>query len=442
MGKSDSCHPETPGCLPRPGGQAGSFHGILESYLRAIQARLRPGTVAVYRSKLRQFIRYLQSQHPGLGVEELDRPVIEAWFRHLAEKVPPLLNGTRRHTIIAVRSFLDRIYGWGWVEVPLHSLIVKTDLPPEDRRLPRPLPQDVDEALRAKLQATGDLLSMALLFQRATGMRMGELCDLELEALEELDGNRWQIRVPLGKLHTERVVPLDQEGAELFRKIREARGARHPLPHPETGKPTRFLLLWPGNGKHHLREKLRRTLACACKAARLKDRVTSHRFRHTYATELLRNGISLPALAKILGHRSIEMTLQYAHLVQEDVWRQYDNARESMKSRYVIPASSPGRLPHQGDRADIHDLLMELIARLEGLRRDKQVKDGPKVIRVLERLRRVAGDLRNVVRQQPGQARPRTSGEEERTAGSQNAKPKGGARARPCKLRPRGPLGR
>jgi site-specific recombinase XerD len=354
----------------------------------------------VYRSKLRQFIRYLESQHPGLGLDELDRPVIEAWLRHLAEKVPPLRNGTRRDAIIAVRAFLDRIYGWGWVEAPLHSLILKTDLPPEDTRLPRPLSQEVDQALRAELQAAGDLLSMALLLQRATGMRLGELCDLELAALEEIEGNRWQIRVPLGKLHTERIVPLDQKGAELFRKIRQARGVRPPLPHPETGKPTQFLLLWPGNRKQHVREKLQRSLACACKAARVTQRVTSHRFRHTYATELLRNGISLPALAKILGHRSIEMTLQYAQLVQEDVWRQYENARESMKSRYVIPASSPfpGQLPHQGDRPDIRDLLRALIARLEGLRRDKQVKDGSKVIRVLERLRRVARDLANVVR--------------------------------------------
>ena len=129
MGKSDSCHPETPGCVHRPGGQAGSFHEILESQLRAIQARLRPGTVAVYRSKLKQFIRYLESQHPGLGVDELDRPVIEGWLRHLAERVPALGFKARRESIITVRSFLNRMQESDCPHVPARPLILQSDLP-------------------------------------------------------------------------------------------------------------------------------------------------------------------------------------------------------------------------------------------------------------------------------------------------------------------------
>lgn len=347
---------------------------------------------------LERFVRYLKNRHPACeSFHDLDRRAIEGWLCHLAGIAPPLRNETRRENIIVVRAFLERIQAWGWIELTSPTLILKTDLPPKDRRLPRPLPQEIDEALIAQLKATGDLFSRGLLLQRATGMRIGELCDLELEALEEIAGDRWLIRVPLGKLHTERVIPVDAETAELFRKIRELRGSHPPVSHPETGKPTHFLLLWPGNRKHTCKMKLRRVLADAVTGAGLNCRVSSHRLRHSYATELLRNGISLPALAKILGHRSIEMTLQYAQLVQEDVWRQYEAARESIKSRYTIPDSIPGFLGLQGERADAHDLLKALIARLEGLRRDKKVNDS-RVKRVLERLRRIAGDLRDVIR--------------------------------------------
>ncbi len=389
-GNSASRPQGSSGGFQEPSGERDRLGEVLDSYLEAMKATQRPGSVRSLKSRVNIFIRYLKNQHPDCeSFHDLDRPAIEGWFRYLAGRVPPLRNETRREYIISVRAFLDRIHAWGWIELTSPTLILKADLPPKDRRLPRPLPQEIDEALRAELKTNGDLFALALCLQRSTGMRLGELCDLELEALEEIAGNRWLIRVPLGKLHTERVIPVDEETAELFRKIRELRGTRPPVPHPETGKLTHFLLLWPGNGRNHCGVKLRRALVCAERGAKLNCHVTSHRLRHTFATELLRNGISLPALAKILGHRSIEMTLRYTQLVQEDVWRQYETARESIKSRYKIPASVPGSLGHQGDRADAHDLLKALIARLEGLRRDKEVRDRSMVKRVLERLRRI-----------------------------------------------------
>lgn len=51
-----------------------------------------------------------------------------------------------------------------------------------------------------------------------------------------------------------------------------------------------------------------------------------HRFRHTFATDMVRAGISLPALMQLMGHSKIETTLVYVQLTSQDVCQQYARA--------------------------------------------------------------------------------------------------------------------
>ena len=51
-----------------------------------------------------------------------------------------------------------------------------------------------------------------------------------------------------------------------------------------------------------------------------------HRFRHTFATDMLREGISLPALMQLLGHAQIQTTMVYVHITSQDVYQQYARA--------------------------------------------------------------------------------------------------------------------
>ena len=58
-------------------------------------------------------------------------------------------------------------------------------------------------------------------------------------------------------------------------------------------------------------------------------------FRHTFATEMLRAGVSFPALMKLLGHSSPEMTLLYAEFTQTDLQREFRAARS--QPRHLLP---------------------------------------------------------------------------------------------------------
>jgi integrase len=51
-----------------------------------------------------------------------------------------------------------------------------------------------------------------------------------------------------------------------------------------------------------------------------------HRFRHTFATDMIRAGISLPALMQLMGHAQIQTTLLYIQLTSQDVYQQYARA--------------------------------------------------------------------------------------------------------------------
>ena len=109
--------------------------------------------------------------------------------------------------------------------------------------------------------------------------------------------------MPLGKLATERMVPLDEETLALVDRIGAHRSPGRPLRHPRTGLPAEFLLT------HHGRRvsvyRLRDVLTRVAREAGLPD-VTPHQLRHTYATALVNAGVSLQALMALLGHVSAD----------------------------------------------------------------------------------------------------------------------------------------
>src|SRR6185369_5972866 len=58
--------------------------------------------------------------------------------------------------------------------------------------------------------------------------------------------------------------------------------------------------------------------------------IVPHMFRHTFATEMLRSGVTFPALMKLLGHSSPEMTLLYAEFTQTDLQREFHSAAPNL----------------------------------------------------------------------------------------------------------------
>ena len=121
-----------------------------------------------------------------------------------------------------------------------------------------------------------DLPANALLLTRATGIRIGECIDLALDCLRQIGPDQWALHVPLGKLHTERLVPADDQIRRIVARIPELRILAPPA---RLAKSEGFLL--PRCGGHYaLYQTLLLALADAAIRAECSGAATPHMLRH------------------------------------------------------------------------------------------------------------------------------------------------------------------
>ena len=317
----------------------------MTAYLERLHGTLARSSVQGAASELAHFGRFLARHDPGLAsMALLDRQRhIEPYLNEVAAAVnhrtgEPIAASTAKQRIQTVGSFLDAIAEWGWPEAPARRLIFPRDAPKLPHPLPRYLPPDQERALLAALENSPNRLRAdALLLLRATGMRIGELTMLELDCVHEVPGSGAWLKVPLGKLLTERMVPIDEETVEIIDRITGHRSPGRPLRHPRTGKLADFLLTH--QGRRVSAETIRGELHRAAAEAGL-DGVVPHMLRHTYATALVNAGCSLQALMALLGHVSAAMSLRYGRLFDATVRDEYQRALTLAKAQLgpVLPA--------------------------------------------------------------------------------------------------------
>ena len=128
-------------------------------------------------------------------------------------------------------------------------------------------------------------------------------------------------------------------------------------------------------------------------------RPTLHQLRHTFATSMIRAGLPLPTLMRLLGHRDIRMTLGYVEICGQDLQRQFHLARvQGNANQHTLPAlpllqhSLPAGLP------GIRQALEAARSLLETFRRD--VHDAPtrhKFDRLAKRFSALAAEIKNFI---------------------------------------------
>jgi hypothetical protein len=142
-------------------------------------------------------------------------------------------------------------------------------------------------------------------------------------------------------MKTERLVPVDSFVCQLVQRLRLLRSLD---PTPADG----FLLARP-RGREMLLRGLRKSLHDITAAAGIAVRIVPHQLRHTYATFMLRAGISFPGMMKLLGHSSPDMTMRYLGVVLPDLQREYQQARSQRVTWYLNRSNQTQHAPiYQG----------------------------------------------------------------------------------------------
>jgi site-specific recombinase XerD len=287
----------------------------LARYLAQVATFLAPASVEAADNALRQLARWLVAYTDVSAVAEISRDDIEDFKVWLADqpgnKSARLSANTRGQRLRTLRAFFERIIEWDWPDAPARNPIIGGDIPTR----PEPLPRFLDDRDAARLMAAArgardprDRLVIEVLAR--TGMRAGELCDLEADAVVRIGDGHW-LRVPVGKLRNDRYVPLHPQLVELLAAW-TAQNLEHIRRH------RRLVADHRGALDRHLVGRIVRRVGRNAGVT-----VHPHQLRHTLATQAINRGMRLEAIAALLGHRSMEMTLTYARIADRVVADEY-----------------------------------------------------------------------------------------------------------------------
>ena len=327
----------------------------LQGYVEQMRVTLRLSSIPHVEGTLREFALWLTDQAPEVqAVRDLRRSHIERYKRHLAERPNRRGQQLSKRTIAGalgtLRICLERLGEWDGEDTPARTLMFPGDVP----KLDDPLPRFIDDGAAKKLigaaRATDDPFARLVVeFLARTGMRRGEFLNLTVDSVVQIGAAYW-LHVPLGKLRTDRYIPLHPQLKELLDEwvAQRPSSLREPW-------------LFMDHGRRIGNERVRKAILKVANEAGLEN-VTPHRLRHTLATQAINRGMSLEAIAALLGHKSMRMTMVYAKIANRTVANEYFKVSEQVEALY----DAPKELPAEAEGSEMRKLRAEMHRRMLG----------------------------------------------------------------------------
>jgi integrase len=335
------------------GRAAPALAATMRRYLAQAATFLAPRSVAAADGALRQLARWLlagTSIRSAAGIRRDDIEDFKVWLAGQHGTSGTLSANTFGQRLRTLRVFSGRITGWDRPDAPPRNPVIGGDIPPR----PGPLPRFLDDRDAAPLMAAAracpgprDRLVTGLLAR--TGMRAGELAGPGADAVVLTGTAHWP-RIPPGKLRNDRYVPL----------------------HPEL---VTLLTAWTADGLARIRASRRlaadhRGPLNRYQIGRIVGRVGRscgvsvhpRQLRRTLATQANGRGMRLEAIAALLGHRTMEMTLIYARIADRVVAGEYQAISEKTGALY----GQQLELPAGYETAGMAKLRREAHARMLG----------------------------------------------------------------------------
>jgi len=284
-------------------------------------------TEEAYCHWIRKYIAFHAPTHPRQLAEE----GVNRFLTHLAVN-EHVAASTQNQALAAVLFLYEHV-----LETPLDRIegVVRAN---RTRRLPSVL--TVEEVQRIMPHFTGDRWLIATLLYGG-GLRLMEALRLRVK---DLDFERGELTVRQGKGDKDRITTLPQVVIqplqEHLRRVHAihqgdlAEGyGRVELPNalarkfPKANREWLWQFVFPQEkrwrnsqtgeqGRHHIDDSVvQRAVSEAARRARIPKRVTSHTFRHSFATHLLMAGYDIRTVQELLGHADVKTTMIYTHVL-------------------------------------------------------------------------------------------------------------------------------
>lgn len=313
-----------------------TLEDALQGFWIARERNYSPHTIRDYTGTFRRFQQYLNLHDGPADIEDITARHINQFLNWLASACK-LSNKTICNHWTALSAL------WTWSEINLDTPhVIRGRIPPPkfQRRQPQPYTEDQVKAMLSACDTTDPwrtrpgvrtrratrLRDRAILLTLLdTGLRASELCALRIDDYDPPTG---RIHVRHGKGDKERNVFIGYAArGALWKYIEQRKRTRKAA----TGAASlgRVEPLFATNSNRHLtRDNLLHLIQNIGRRAGVSD-PTVHRWRHTFAITMLRNGCNPYALQELLGHSDMETVKLYLKIVEQDL-------------RTIVAAHSPG----------------------------------------------------------------------------------------------------
>ncbi len=245
-------------------------------------------------------------------VEKIDYVMLRRYLVILKEKNLSKVSVARK--IASIRSFFKFLCREGIVKTnPATSL----STPKRDKYLPKCL----DAADVVKLIVLPEGKAEAASRDRAiletlysTGIRVSELVGLNINNIDQIGG---VVKV-YGKGKKERIVPIGERALQAIRQYLRKRRYKE-------SDEDKALLLNKSGGRITDRS-IRRIINKHIVKTSIKEKISPHTLRHSFATHLLNHGADLRSVQELLGHANLSTTQIYTHVTTERLKSAYEKA--------------------------------------------------------------------------------------------------------------------
>ena len=254
------------------------------NYLRSVRG-FSPNTIRAYTTDLQSFVGWIKANKPAAKWSTISRDDIDAYLTHQSKR------GLAASTTNRQLSSISSLYRY----MQRNGLQVENPCKYESRKkqpttLPTTIP--IDRIAKAYQKAQG-VRKTILGILATTGIRIQELLDL---TWSDIDFETSTLTI-MGKGSKERQVRTDAEVLERLASV-----SRRAKPKQR--------VFWIS--QRQARYMIYETLAPYCKCEHLNP----HTIRHTFATELAKNGENCTTIAKILGHSHLETSQKYINMAE------------------------------------------------------------------------------------------------------------------------------
>jgi integrase/recombinase XerD len=301
---------------------------LVRLYLEEKAPAWAPSTLIQEQRALEDFLRFLTARRKKLNRKSVLSFVREVGNRRTLHQGKPWSPRSVVNVLSSTRRFLQWAYLSGRLLEDFGALIVV----PSVQCLPRDLSEAEMTLLLEKGPRPGELhlrdRAMLELFY-GTGLRAAELCWLRVE---DVDLALRLVFVRLGKGKKDRLVPFGE-------KVREA--IVDYLRHGRSPKGEALFVSRQGRPLH--RKTLTKIVAASGRRAELTKPASPHRLRHSFATHLFRNGASLRALQRLLGHASLASTQIYLGVEVSDLARMLEKSHPRGGERDTVQTTKTNK---------------------------------------------------------------------------------------------------